>query len=181
MESYFIRIMETGEWKWLAVVGIGVLIVAITLLVSLMRGINWAALLALIFGGGLVGAPILLPAVVHLPEQKPQQQVVAADPDAATVRALAIGNQQTTNDLTAAVTEIKIALDALTPMVEKLTAAPAPEAGGDGAANTDAAANGGGEAFAKQIAILEEAAATLAKSLAETAAQREKLQAEPSN
>ncbi len=183
MEDYIVGMINSGEWKWMSVVGVGILIVALTLLVSLFRGITWPALLALIFGGMLVGAPAATPLLFNAPQplmQPPATQPAAMDRD---VAALARANQQAATDLAAALKEVKMAVDELGAAVESAGRRAALAAGassqtGSEAAETDAAAPtliADMDGFAKQIGITEESLRELTRSLDESVTLRNKL------
>ena len=117
MENYFVGLLESGEWKWLAVVAIGVFIVVATILVSLLRGFTWAGLLALILGAAMTAAPIIVP--TFLPVKPLVKKEPAAD---AAARSLALANQRALADLVKAQTEAEAALGALTGALSKLGA-----------------------------------------------------------
>ena len=170
METYLVGMMDSGEWKWLVVVAVGILIVVATLLVSLLRGITWPALLAIAIGSALAAAPIVLPTVLPI---QPHKVTVRAE--GVNSAPLATANLAAVNQMTIAVTEIKLALESLQPILATIAERPA---GTDAEAADSAAANALAaniEAFGRQIEVVEEAANAAAKSLEAADAELKKL------
>lgn len=182
MEDYVVGLINSGEWKWMAVVGVGLLIVVLTLLVSLFRGITWPALLALIFGGILVGAPAATPFLFDTPRHRMQAVATPAPAVDRDVAALAKANQQAATDLAAALKEVKMAVDELGAAVASAGRRAALAAGADARSGTDGADPNAAPAmiadldgFTKQIGITEDSLRELTRTLDEAVAMRNKL------
>lgn len=167
MQDYVVNMLSSGEWKSMAIVGVGALIVAVTLLVSLIRGITWPALFALVFGGFFVGAPVITPLVFKTPA--PVVQSSGAEKD---IAALAAANQQATGDLADSLKEVKMAVDALGSAVASAGRRAALSSGADGTTGNSNAMLTDLEGFTKQIATAEDSLRELAKSLNASAAKR---------